>query len=742
MISPIEEKPNQYWAQPDHFDFAEVLRIISRRKLLIFGIVALATSIVAVYVFTVNPRYTSELQIIFESKAGPVFDFKSMAAGQPQDEASIISEIEVIKSRNIAERVISKLNLNQQPEFNQQLRTSPVVEFIRDKISMDFLSLFTSRDTLLISENNRQLYNQQRITDEFLDRIGAKQVPHSRVALISFTSEHPEIAAEALNTIAQAYLMARLEDKFQNVQRANTWLASRLQSLRERVAGSERAVEDYRKRHGLFKASHDTVIAEQISDLTIKLIDATIVRRAAEANLEQVRHLFKLPNQIETASQVLQSPLVQKFREEELELDRRQAEMSKNFGVQHPAMIQLKAEKERLQQKIKSEIGKIASALENDLQIALNREAALSGDLERMKAEMAQENEASVGLNTLVREAEANRMLLDKFQTTFMQTSAQENVESQVPDARIISQAPIPKKPSFPNKWFLLATTLVGSTIVSVLLAFAVEYLDVGFRSAEQIEAATGVPVIAHVPLLGFSKLRGEDVAGYIIRRPASVFAEAIRSIYIRLTLIPSERPPQVVMLVSALSGEGKSSIALALARQQAQAGRRVIVIDTDLRGSGLAYRTGLPEAPGLSEFLAGEATAKEAIRPDPISAADLIVAGTRKLDNFDISNSAQLRTLLDDLRGIYELIVLDGVPFLALTDAHVLATMADATLLVVCWGKTRRRIVHYVINEINKVGARIGGVILAQVDLKKHAGYRYGDSGYYCSRSAKYYAG
>jgi polysaccharide biosynthesis transport protein len=742
--SPIEEKTNdEYLAKSDHVDSGEVLRIIFRRKFLILGTVTLATIIVAVYVFTVNPKYKAELQVLFEEKSGPVFDFKAAAAGQPQDEASIFSEIEVIRSRNLAWRVISKLSLDQQPEFNSKLRpTSPVVEFIKDKIPLDWLSSFTNRETSLISEDRRRHYDQQRIIDEFLDQIVAKQVPLSRVVLISFTSEHPEIAAEALNTLAELYLVARLEDKFENAQRASTWLASRLQKLRDRVEESERAVEDYRKRYGLFKASRDTLITEQMDQLSSKLLDATIARRAEEANLAQVRHLLNSPNQIETASQVLQSSLVQRFREEELQLDRRQAEMSKTLGVRHPAMIQLKAEKESLQQNIKSEIGKIARALENDLQSLLNREAALSGDLERMKAKMAQANEASVGLNTLDREAEANRVLLEKFLTAFMQTSVQENVESQVPDARIISQAAIPERPLFPNKPFLLATALVGATIVGVLLAFAVEYLDAGFRSAEQLETATGLPVIAHVPFLGFAKLRGEDAAGYILRRPASVFAEAIRSIYTRLVLILHDQPPQVVMLTSALADEGKSTIALALARQQAQAGRRVIAIDTDFRGSGLAHRaTGLAEAPGLSEFLAGEATAKEAIQSDPMSPADLIVAGTRKLDNFDIGNSAQLRALLDDLRQTYELIVLDSVPVLALTNAHVLATMADATLLVVCWGKTRRRVVRYAINEINKVGGRIRGAILAQVDLKKHAGYRYGDSGYYYGRSAKYYA-
>jgi polysaccharide biosynthesis transport protein len=306
--------------------------------------------------------------------------------------------------------------------------------------------------------------------------------------------------------------------------------------------------------------------------LSSKLTDATIARLAAEANLAQVRQLLRSADRVDTASQVLQSALVQRFREEELDLERREAQLNEQLGPRHPAMVQLQAEKKRFQQKVRAEINKIVNGLENEVEVARSREAALSHDQEALKRQMAQANEASVGLNSLQRDAEANRLLLEKFSTAFMETSAQEDVQSRLPDARIISPAPIPEKPSFPKKLLLLAIAFVGSTVTGVLLAFVVEYLDAGFRSAEQLEEATRLPVLAHVPRLTVTKLRGEDVVDYILRRPQSAFAEAVRSVYTRLLLLtPLERPPQVVLLVSAIADEGKTTIALALARQQAQ---------------------------------------------------------------------------------------------------------------------------------------------------------------------------
>lgn len=732
-------------------DLEETLRILWRRRAVIAATVALVTLSTLAYVLLVPPRYTSELQILFESKVGPVFDLKAAVADQPQDEAAILSEIEVIRSRGLAERVIERAGLDKNPEFNESLREPGTLARFAAIVGLDALTgIEVGRGRVRPdSDQARAHFQRQRMVDAFLARLNARQVPRSRAVAIRFTAADPQVAAEALNALAELYLVARLEDRFTNAQRASGWLAAQVQRLREKVEDAERAVEDYRRTHGLFAGERVGLINERVSALSAKLTDATIARRALEANLSQARRLADGSEDIETVSQVLQSSLVQRYREEEAELERKEAEYGQKFGPRHPQMIQLQAEKARFRQKIAKEIDKIVRGIENDLQIARKREAALAHDLNTLKAELAQANQASVGLHMLQRDAEANRLLLDKFLNAFMETSAQEDVQSQLPDARIISPAPIPERPSYPNEILFLALAFIGATVTGVLVAFMVEYLDAGFRSAEQIEQATGVTVFAHVPLLENVGAAGDDIASYVLRRQDSAYADAIRSIHTRLGLAFAQRPPKVVAIVSADAGEGKSTIALSLARQQVQAGRRVVVVDTDFRRSRIANRIpGINEAPGLSEVLRNAANPRDVIQSDPRSAADIVVAGRERLDSFDLGDAAKLDAFLKCLRdGFgardgYDLIVLDAPPLLAVSDAQVIAGVAEATLMVVRWGRTRRRVVQYAIEQAARFGGRIDGIILSMVDVRKHAYYGYGDSGYYYGQSAKYYRG
>ncbi len=732
-------------------DLEESLRILWRRRGVIAATVALVTLSTLAYVLVVPARYTSELQILFESKVGPVFDLKAAVADQPQDEASILSELEVIKSRGLAERVIDRLALTDNPEFNEELRGPGVVERLLKTAGLDE-ALGIELDSPSINapdDSTRDHFRRQRIIDAFLGRLQARQVPRSRAVDVRFTAADPAVAAGALNTLAELYLVARLEDRFTNAQRASGWLASQVQRLREKVEEAERAVEDYRKAHGLFTGEHVDLINERISELSSKLTDATIARRALEANLAQVRKLLNGTDQVDSVSEVLQSSLVQRFREEEAELERKEAEYGQKYGPRHPQMIQLQAEKTRFHQKISNEINKIVQGIENNLQVARNRENALSQDLRGLKGEMAQANQASVGLHTLERDAEANRLLLDKFLNAFMETSAQEDVQSQLPDARIISPAPIPETPSFPDEGLFLALAFVGATVLGVLLAFTVEYLDAGFRSAEQIEQATGLPVLAHVPLVDAARADGDDLASYVVKRKDSAYAEAIRSIHTRVSLAFGQKAPKVIAIVSADAGEGKSTIALSLARQQAQAGRRVIIVDTDFRRSRIATRiAGIADGPGLSEVLNSSANPRDVIQSDPRSTADIVVAGREQLDNFDLGHATKLDAFLKCLadgfgaRDGYDLILLDAPPLLAVSDTQVIAGVAQATVMVVRWGKTRRRVVQYACEQVARFGGRIDGIVLSMVDVKKHAYYGYGDSGYYYGKSAKYYVG
>ena len=724
-------------------ELRETIRTFWRHKWAIAGVVALLTGLAVLYVQTATPRYMAELQVVFENKTGPLFDFQAAVAGAPQDEASILTEIEVIRSRKLAERVIDVLRLDQDPEFNGKLRPESALRtFLKDNLGLDLSSSADkeAENPTALTLEELQAIEKNKIIDAVLGGVQAKQIPRSRAVVINFTSESPRTAARVLNTLAELYLVARLEDKYDNAQRASAWLAGRIQVLRDKVEASEREIEQYRKRYSLFEGRGTSLITEQVSDLNLKLTDATIERRAAEARLAQVRNL-KNAESVDTAVQVLDSSLIQRFREQELELERKEAELGQNLGARHPAMIQLQAERQRFREKLQVEIAKIVQRAENEVLVARGREAALQRDLAAVKGDMTQSNQAAIGLRALEREADANKLLLEQFLASFMQASAQEDMRAQLPDARVVSPAVMPSSPSYPRKTFLVMIALLGSILVGGLLALTIESLDAGFRSAEQIEVLTELPVMAHVPLLTSGKAGGERPENYLLKRPDSAFAESVRSLNTRLLLAFPDGPPKVLVLTSAEPDEGKTTLALSIARAQAQTDRRALMIDADMRRSRLTSRiSGIAAQPGLYEVLTGRATLDEVIQPDPASTAEMIVAGKPAEDRKVLADAEKLEALLHELRGRYDTIVIDAPPAMALAEGQVIPMVADATLLVVRWGKTRKRVVRYTIDQLTRFGMPLHGVILNMVDVRKQAYYGYGDAGYYYGKRAKYY--
>lgn len=726
-------------------ELAETLRTLWRRRLIIAGTIVVVLTAIAAYGLTATPRYTSALQIVFEHKSGPLFDFQAAVAGQPQDEAAILTEMEVLKSRVLVERLIERLALDRDPEFNPRLRPPPggILALLRTNPAVDLPvphAAVTDAGAPAAEETGRA--ERQEIVDALVQRIATKQVPRSRAVTAKFTAEDPYKAAMVLNTLGELYLLARLEDKFANARRASNWLADRVQKLRAQVEESERRVEEYRHGHGLFEGDRARLVTEQLSNLNSRLTDAAIARRTAEANLAQARALGAAAD-AETAGQVLGSELIRRFREEELALERREAEAGQKYGPRHPAMLEIQAERQRLRERLQVEVGRILRGLENEAAVARAREAALGRDLQGVKGQLAAANEASVGLNSLRREAEANRLLLEKFMSAFVEVHAQEDTQSQLPDARIISPAPVPQQPSFPNLPLLLAVGLLGGSVLGVLLALAYDGLDAAFRSAEQLETSTGLPVIAHVPWVSAAKRGEAGVERYLVERPNSAYAEAIRSLATRLSLLFGERAPRSVLFTSAQPDEGKTSVALSLARLQAQTGRRVLFLDADLRRSRVAARVpGLRPAPGLQEYLTGGAVLDAIIQDDPASPAHLITAGAGDADRHLPADAARLGALLDHLYGRYQLVVVDTPPLLALADAQLLPTLADTTILVVRWGQTRRRVVTYALEQVTRFGGAVSGAVLSMVDVKKQRDYGYGDSGYYYGKAAKYYSG
>lgn len=757
--STVQERWEQSLASVTEIDLRETLRILGRRKWVIVATAVVLTALTAGALFLITPRYTASVEIAFDPKPTSMIDFSAAFTGAPQDEAALLSELEIIGSRRLAKRVIDKLDLYRDPEFNSTLREKSGVKVFLAGLAKKWLPeqppewlpewvvgggdglASSSRYASGSAEDQLASLERKRVVDAFLREVKTAQQGRSRVVEVSFTSQDPFAATVIANTLADLYLVERLEGRLENVHRASNWLAERVIELRDTAEKSEHEVEEYRNTHGLLKGDRDTtLLVQQVSDLSTQLTEAKITLTEAEARLAQIRQLVSTRRGAVAAADVLDSPLIQKFREEEAILERKEAELKREFGPKHPLILNVKAEKWRFRQNIEAEVRKIVMSLENDVEVGRLREAAVRRDLEKMTERLAEANQAEVGLFSLEREAEARRLMLEKFQTSFMETNAQEDIESQIPDARIITSAALPEKPSFPNTKLVIAAGFAGSVLIGVLLAFAIERLDPGFRSGEQVERQLGVPVISLVPLLGRMQLGGETPETYALKKPGSAFGEAIRSLHTTMMLASSQQELRTVVVSSSEPDEGKTTVAISLAQLQARLGRRVLLVDTDFRLPSVAKRLGLHKAPGLMEFMAGNVSHAGVVQRHLESGADVIVSGEYTEAGFDFIASEKMEDLIKRWRQSYDLVVMDTAPLHVVSESRILSRYADGTVLVVRWGKTRREAVNYSRNMIADAGGRLFGVALSMVDTKRNADYGFGDSGFYYGKAQKYY--
>ncbi len=732
----------------DDLDLGELLRQLWRRKLAVLGTVVTVTTLAAIIVFQLTPRYTATVAVMIEPRETQVVDIEAVMSGLPRDFATIQSEVEVIRSRGLADRVIRKLKLLEDPEFNSDLRPKTAWEELRDELFdvrayvpeewLDIVFGAPEQETLTREEK----LDRKRIEtiDHFLARLEVRPARRSRVITISFESENPQTAALVANTVADLYLIEQLEAKFEATQRATIWLSGRLAGLRQKVEASERAVEKFRKKAGLIEGERVTLAVQEISELNTELLMARSKGAEAEARLKQLEARLRSSGNVDSVAEVLSSSLVQHLREQEAEVLRKAAELSTQYGEKHPRIINVRAEIRDLRSKIMTEADKITENLRSEAALARTRERALTGRLRQLEKKIARLNESRVQLRALEREAEANRALYQTFLTRFKETRAREDIQQT--DARIISRADVPSGPSFPKKRLILALAFAGAIFLGVAFAFFIERLDQGFRSMEQMERLAGISPLGLVPALKGLRAHVTEPEDYMVAKPESAFGESIRSLQIGVQLSNIDRPPKVVLVTSALPAEGKTVIALSLARMKALAGEKAIVVESDLRRPILYKKLQLPKEPGLVEYLADQASLADIIHQDEATGAHILPAGRPTPNSSNLLNSDRMKSLLAELSARYDLVVLDSPPVLAVGDARILAHLADKTIFIVRWAETRREVAMLGLRQIAEAGGDIAGFVLSRVNVKKHARYGYGDSGYYYGRYTKYYTG
>lgn len=774
--------PGAGGAQDD--DLLLLFKKLWRQKWIV-ALAMLLGLVVAFFAMSTMPRTYKSTSVMMVEDSSPAFlDNRSVRAiVSPYDDRSINSQIDLLMSRDLAEEVIRHLYLQRFEEFDPTLREDTWRDRLWSKIvdlaggsgdsvlsskqlpsaetaggnataetgnaAVDGtnqnasttnagadLKLGTDAGTILSPQGLPKSDIPNAIVRSFLSRLDVQHKPRTKIIEVSFESELPELTSAVPNALAEIYIRNQTEAKFDESRRTTDWLQSEIDELRAKVRKEENDIEELRQASGLVNTGGGTITGQQISEINAELIRARTVTAQARARLNQVKSMVGSGGVV-AAGEMVGSPMILTLKEQKGDIARRKAELSVQFGAKHPKIINLEAELQDIDTQIRSEAGKIISNLEGEVSVAVAQENSLSGALTTLEVKAGSSGRDEVKVRQLERVTEASRSQLNDLLGRLSEAKSQEDRDILKADVRVISYADVPERPASPKPALILPMALVVSALLGIGLALAREQMEPGFLSGQQIEQEFGVPTIALIPSTNrFSNLGGEPD---ILQEPRSAFAESMRTIAASIRLFDIDNPPRSVLVTSSEPSEGKTTTAISVARLQALAGLKVIIVDTDIRKPAVHERLAVRRAPGLVEVLDGKHTLDEVVIEDEKTGLHVIPVGVPM--STDILSLDAMQELVDYLSEHYDLVILDSAPILLVSDARVLPAVADMTIFTCRWRSTRREVVRLAMKKLAESGARLGGVVLSRVDVSRHSKYAYGDSGIYTGKNKKYYA-
>jgi len=731
-------------------DLRQVIDILLRNKMLIIGVVVLGVLLTIFMVERMTPLYTTETSLVLERQR---LSIAGRASGEPVVEGMRLdfftgeTQADILESKVLAQKVVTQLDLGNHELFQraQQAGNSPgLMKSLKNLIGIRHWTDLVPESWLIAigliepdsdeveeysyTPEELEAMEQEWLIGAYLSGLSVYPGDRSLVMKVSYTSPDPDFAALAANTLADVYILDKLNEKYETSERSNRWLTDRVEELRLRYENSSSAVEEFRLGAGLANIGDTSLYDQQLAGLNGQLIAMRTQLAEAEARYNQVGQLLKSASGVDAAAAVLDSALIQRLRETESQVQRSIAELETQYRDAHPKMILARSELVDLQAKIAQEVTKIATNLGHELEIVQVREQKLSAELEKLKTLIAEQNRAEVRLGQLDTNANTDLQLYESLLARFKEVDSQQQQLIR-PDARVISYATAPSSPSFPRKPMLIVAGVLISTMIGIGLAFLREQLESGFRNPEQVTSSLGVPAISMLPRLPRASRAGYEPYEHVLDHPHSAYSESVRTLRTALLLSNVDNPPRTIAITSSQPNEGKTTTALSLARAAAAAGQKVLIIDCDLRKPSLHKALQVRNDQGLVQVLSHERNLEDIIEIDFRSQAHYILAGPKIANASDVLASDFMQELMDALRDAYDLVILDTPPVLAVSNTLVLTRQVDKTVFVVRWNKTRRNSASSAVRRLVESGADVAGVVLSFVDMKSIASY-YGGSG------------
>lgn len=702
----------------------EILRVLLRNKLLAASVILPITALATGYGLLAPERYTAHAMIALNPKEAPLRNMGALPGQLIRDMPILETQIHVVLSPVVLGRVVDRLDLIDNPAFlSPPSVTSHLVAKIKAEAEPYKAQLARLKN--IVGRSAEQAPTEPT-RDDIIARLArdlsVEQVGQSYAVTLSYRASDPVLAASVVNETARTYIRHQLDSKLDTTKGATAYLDSRLAELRGEIEQADSELESYRATNALPIEGSDEALSRRVNGLTLELIDVRSEIAVTEARVEALRELAGSVDP-SVLARALDSQTAENLSLEAATLARRRAELLLSYGEGHPSVQALRAEEAALQRTIRQEAQRSLAEVVRGLDLLRVKGAEISREIELAEEKITRDQGAMVRIANLKRDAEVNRRLLEDMLIQHKLLAEQQSLVQ--PDMEILAEASADIESSSPPFLFYPIISFIGSGALAMLLALIRDRSDPRVRSARQLERLTGRPVIARLPKE--RRLRKNRPGHYVESHPNSAYAESLRPLYHDLEAARPDRESLVVLLTSPMQGEGKSSTLSGLAGLLRRLGKRVAVIDLDLRRPRLAGLFGESEqALTINELLAAPAGGWER-KIAKLLARPFVVLPARPAgdDVLPLLESRQLSATIKALRLRYDYVLLDTPPVLPSNDASFLVRHADAVVMVCRWLRTETSAVREATERLTAQAPKtLFGIVVNRIDLAAYRVY------------------
>ncbi|NVK21494.1 MAG: polysaccharide biosynthesis tyrosine autokinase [Kangiellaceae bacterium] len=680
-----------------------ILNVLWRGKFIILAGLLIGLGLGWYYAnYVAEPVYRASSVVMMESREQTVVNLDSVVGGLPSADQSVLnSEAEVIRSRGLLGKVVDDLDLTSDPEFNVYLR--PIGW--KTKLKQNIMALFGAD----IEERTLPPMEVQRSDTISMLRnaINVRNISASLVFNITVETESAEKSAVLANRTAEIYILNQLDVKYDASRQATSWLADRVAELQSDLESADAKVKQFRSETELVNADGLLLREQQLKDLRDRIENSTRGIETAEAKIAAMQAASEYPEKAQAAGDVQLQQFLPRID---------QPTIQTAFDNRYETLM---------------------ARARTDIERLTTQRETLSSALQELEGQIQTQGRDLTELQQLTREAEASRLLYEHFLTRLKETSAQEGIQQA--DSRILSEAVTPKSPSAPNVQLIMAMNAILGTIAGVGIVLLLELRNNSYRTASLLEAGTGYPVLGQIPSLPIRQRR--NAITYLADKPTSAAAEAVRNLRTSILLSNIDSPPQVLMTCSSLPGEGKTTMALALTQNLVGLGKKVLLVEGDIRRRVMTQYVKRQKPAGLVSVLSGKTDLETTVTYDELLQADVLLGEETAVNGADLFSSEAFAAFVRRARELYDYVIIDTPPVLVVPDARIIAQQADAVVFVVKWDSTTKTQVRESLTMFERVNCPVSGLVLNNISARGMKRYGYGGNyGAYAAYGNKYY--